>query len=409
MLNFLTAAIHNSMIILTASVIGVLPPIFQFQNDALYETPVLNQVSTEIFQNKFLPEVHLSTDEKPAVTSTKASIKEIGGSVIKLSLPDVKLKFPPLPAPKIAQPAAEPKKVEKTETSQVKSPAIASAPLKILTPQDVLNTTSFSLNQRIDGQYIASLHTKIGTGSAIDWGFYSDTIGGTASIPKMNATYSCDPQWNPAPYNSSDQNPTFDMATSYNCDISLTDSLLRTATKRISFQTGAGRLFVNSSNLSTQLKSGSNENGFVFDNQSDSKITINSLTFDVYFKALNVSSPIIMRFVNPDNSASYLDFPVQNIPVSAADSGARTAAGMQASFSFSINPRSQRLLTVQLFGIQQLMTVGINPEFKVILRQINTDNPNLKTVLFSPTISWVCIPFDPTTSVTSIPTEQNCR
>ncbi|HUX35835.1 MAG TPA: hypothetical protein VMV71_02265 [Candidatus Paceibacterota bacterium] len=408
MLNILNAALHGSMALLTASIIGVLPPILQLQNElpAIDNNPAAITIAPEQpLQNKFLPEVHLSMDEVIATTSIKSSAKET--APIVLSLPDVRLKFPPLPKP---PPPSLTKKTQRAPAAIRQSSApVISAPVKVLTPQDVLNATTFTLNQRIDGQYIVILHART-SGYSADWGFADSTIGGTASVPKMNMSYSCDPQWNPAPYNSADQNPTFDIATSYSCSISMTDALLRTASKTISFQTGAGRLFVTSSNLDTLLKSGSDENGFVFDNQSGSKIMISSLTFDVYFKSLNVSSPIIIRFVNPDDSSSYVDFPVQNLPADVSDPAAKSATGMQeSSFSFSINPHSQRLLTVQLFGIQQLMTIGVNPEFKIMLRQITTDNPSLKTTLFSPSISWSCIPFDPMNSISSIPTDQNCR
>jgi len=403
MLDILNIAIQKSAAILTASIIGVWWPILQLQ----HETPVLNQTSPQILQTKFLPEVHLSMDEiatsSAKTTSGGKNPPKSSLSAVK-SLPPVKLKATDKPQP-VVQP-----KAQKTETTQPKpSPTAISSVSKISTPQDVLNATSFFLNQRIDGQYIISLHTNTGVGSGLDWGFYSDTIGGTASLPKMNTSYSCNPQWNTPPSNSSDQNPTLDLNTSYACDISVTDSLMRTATKKITFQTGAGRLLVKSSNLGTALKSGSNANGFVFDNQSDAKLTINSAVFDVYFNALNVSSPIVIRFINPDNELMYTDFPVQNLPTDASGPNAKSATGMKTSISFPINPHSQRLLNVELFGIQQLLTVGVNPEFKITLREVNTSNPGLKTTLFSPAISWSCIPFDPTHSLTGVPDEQNCK
>ncbi len=399
MFDFLSIAIQKSAVLLTASVIGVMAPLFQLQ----HETPVVSQTTLQIPQTKFLPEASLSMDE--IAISSGSAITAASGSEAKY-LPEVKFKFGAS-----SKAAAQPKKIvqSKPATATAAAPKVSSVSSKISTPQDALNATSFFLNQRTDGEYVVSLHMNGGTGSGLDWKLYDTSIGGTASVPKMDVAYSCSPQWNNPPSNSSDPNPTFDLNASYSCDITMTDSLMRTATKKISFQTGMGRLLIKSSNLGTALKSGSDANGFVFDNQSDSKITVTGMTFDIRFKALNVSSPIVVRFVSPNNEAVYVDFPVQNAAVDAADSNSRYAAGLNASLSFSINPHSQRLLGVELFGIQQLLTAGVNPEFKVVLQEISTDNSGLKKVFLSPAITWSCIPFDPTKSLTGVPDEQNCK
>ncbi len=271
-----------------------------------------------------------------------------------------------------------------------------------------MDRTSFSLNQKIDGEYWLSFHTDTGNGSGFDWTMSDTAIGGTAQVPKMDTSFSCDPQWNAPPANSSDQNPIFGIATSYACTVSLADSLMRMSSKQISFQTGQGRLLVKSSNLDTSLRSGKSINGFVFDNQSRESLAIKDLTFDVSFRALNVSSPIVLRFVNPDNESSFLDFQVQNLPIDPAKPDVRTAAGMKVSLPFAMSPNAQRLLRVEVLGIQQLLTIGINPEFSVVLRQINMDNTAIKTVFFSPAILWSCIPYDPYRS-SNLPNEQNCK
>lgn len=399
MFDFLNMVIQKSAVILTASILSVLTPVFQVQ----HEMPAVTQTTIQFPQTKFLPEVTLSMEGVAA--SSRSGAAAASSSTAK-SLPEVKLKFTT-----VLKSAAQPKKPVQPKPAAITHPApkIYSAPSKISTPQDALNATSFFLNQRTDGEYVVSLHMNDGTGPGLDWRLYDTAIGGTASVPKMNVAYSCSPQWNNPPSNSSDLNPTFDLNTPYSCDITMTDSLMRTAAKKISFQTGVGRLLIKSSNLGMALKSGSDANGFVFDNQSDSKITVTGMTFDIYFKALNVSSPIIVRFVNPSNEAVYVDFPVQNAAVNPTDSNSRHAAGLNASLSFSINPHSQRLLGVELFGIQQLLTAGVNPEFKVVLQEISTDNNNLKKVFLSPAITWSCIPFDPTKSLTGVPDEQNCK
>ncbi len=399
MFDFLSIAMQKSAIILAASVIGVLTPLFQLP----HETPAVSETTLQIPQTKFLPEVSLSMDEIAASSGTAASAASSSGTK---SLPEVKFKFGAS-----SKTAVQPKKIiqPKPAPPAPSAPKASPAPSRISTPQEALDATSFFLNQRTDGEYVVSLHMNDGTGPGLDWKLYDTEIGGTASVPKMNVAYSCNPQWNNPPSNSSDLNPTFDLNTSYSCDIAMTDSLMRTATKKISFQTGMGRLMIKSSNLGTALKSGSDSNGLVFDNQSDSKITVTGMTFDIHFKALNVSSPIVVRFVNPANEAVYVDFPVQNAAVDSSDPNSRSATGLNASLSFPINPHSQRLLTVELFGIQQLLTAGVNPEFKVVLQEISTDNSALKKVFLSPAITWSCIPFDPSKSLTGVPDEQNCK
>ncbi|MBI4085106.1 MAG: hypothetical protein HY432_01185 [Candidatus Liptonbacteria bacterium] len=302
----------------------------------------------------------------------------------------------------------------------------SSAPLPanhIFTPQEVLDKTSFSLNQKPDGVYVLSFHTDIASG--FDWGLFDESIGGSALstssgqtglttggtqvIPLMKTSFFCNPQWNSPPGNSSDRNPTFDLNTSYTCSVSLTDALMRMSDKKIFFKTGPGRLVIKSSNLSTALKSDKSSNGLVFDNQNTSPIKITGLTFDLSFRGLNVSSPIVLRFINPDNESSYSDFQVQNLPTDPLRPDFRTAAGVKVISPFAVKPNNQRLLRVEILGVQQLLTIGINPEFNVTLKQLDTDNPDAKIVFLSPTISWKCIPFDPTKSLTGIPDDQNCR
>ena len=386
------------------------------QKSAIFIGASLAAISGVFFQPNIViinpsPILVLPVSGEPASTSTE-QIQQIKGalgtigeitelkSMVGGLLPAVKLNLSPATTIQPKQ-ALQP---QKKETPQVKLPSVS----KISTPQDFLNATSFLLNQKIDGSYFLSFRANAGSDN-ISWGFTDETVGGTVSIPKMNISYSCNPQWNAPATNSPDQNPTFGLNTSYSCDISVIDSLMRTANKKINFQTGAGRLVIKSSNLSTLLKSGVNANGFVFDNQSDAKLAITDIVFDISFKSLNVSSPIIVRFINPDNESSFSDFPVQEFLADSAKPDMKIGTGIKPSLSFNLNPHSQRLLQVQVLGVQQLLTVGVNPEFNVILRQAVIDNSNIKTVFFSPAISWSCITFDPRNSLTGIPDEQNCR
>jgi len=117
----------------------------------------------------------------------------------------------------------------------------------------------------------------------------------------------------------------------------------------------------------------------------------------------------MVRVSNPDDDTNHTDFNVQNSSVDPSDSNWRADTGIKISFSFSIAPHSQRLLPIDIFGIQPLLTVGVNPEFRVALAGLDISDPSFKTILFSPNISWTCIPFDPTKSLTGVPTDVNCR
>ncbi len=152
-------------------------------------------------------------------------------------------------------------------------------------------------------------------------------------------------------------------------------------------------------------------NGFVFDNQSDEVLTVNELFFDVSFAAispLNPLSSLVLRFVNPENESLFVDFPVQDLAADPVRADFKTGSNMKVPLLFSIKPHSQRLLAVDVLNVKQLMTAGINPEFDVTLRQINTDHPEVKTMLFSPAISWTCFPYDSSRSQ-GPPNEQNCQ
>ncbi len=356
----------------------------------------------------------------PAPTSTD-SIQEISNATSVLITPLTK--NPIMSTIRIsALPPQSPKTEIKstTEPSQPKpSPVpIAPAPKTFtphldlsggFTPKLILDRTGFSVNQRMDGAYRLLLHTTTTASSGFDWDLSQTSIGGTAPIPKFDASFSCAPQPDMPPADSSDQNPSFSVSTSYNCVISLTDALLRKENKEISFQTGAGRLVVKASNLDTTLKFNKNTNGFVLDNQSAAPIALTGLTFDVSFTALNTSSPIVLRFIQPDNESTLAEYSLRDLPTDPARAHTSKNTDMKASFSFIVKPHSQRLLIVQVFGVQPLAIVGINPEVAVTLRQVSIDRSDINTALLSPVISWSCIPYDPNRAAQGLPTEQNCH
>lgn len=358
---------------------------------------------------------------EPAPTSTDA-MQEISNATSAIIIPLTKNSI----TSTIRISAAPPQSPETETKPIVETPQPKPSPApQIFTARIILDRTGFSLGQKTDGAYRLMFHTTTTANSGfdastslsinpehsrgIDWDLSASSIGGGAPIPKFDVSFSCDPQPDTPSAESLDQNPVFNINTSYNCVISLTDSLLRKESKQISFQTGAGRLTVKVSNLDTVLKFNKSTNGFVFDNQSAVPITVTGFTFDVSFTALNTSSPLVLRFLESDNGTMLVEYPLQDSPADSIRPHTNASADMKASFSFAVKPRARRLLPVEILGVQPLAIIGVNPEVKVTLRQITTDHSDINTAILSPIVSWNCITYDPNFAAQGLPTEQNCK
>ncbi|MBI4085918.1 MAG: hypothetical protein HY433_01590 [Candidatus Liptonbacteria bacterium] len=388
MLNFFHDIAQKSAAVLTAllatgfgfiaqpNIVVITPPVPISVLPALPEISVMSPTSTELAR-----QISTATASATTSTSTKTATSSSSSST---------------------------KKEKTAETAKIPETKPLPAP-KVFTAQLLLDSTGFSLGQRTDGAYRLLLHTTTTANSGFNWDLSETTIGGAAPIPKLEVSFSCDPQPDIPPSGSPDQNPTFSIGTSYACVISLTDALLRKQNKQINFQTGAGRLVVKASNLDTTLKFNKSTNGFVLDNQSNAPVTVTGLAFDMSFTALNTSSPIVLRFLEPENESTLAEYPLQNLPTDSSRPYTRKGADTKASFSFTVKPRGQRLLMIQVLGVQPLASVGVNPEVTVVLQEVTTDHPEIKTALLSSVISWSCIPYNPNQSAQGLPTEQNCK
>lgn len=293
-------------------------------------------------------------------------------------------------------------KTAKTETPGTETAFTATA-------KGILDNTAFSVNSKIDGTYWLGLRTATGANSEFNWDLLGANIGGSAGIPKFDVSFSCNPQPIIPSSGAPDQNPVFDFNTSYTCVIALTDSQQRKESKNISFKTGAGRIVVKNSALNMTLKSDKSTNGFVFDNQSGAPVTVTDLMFDVSFLSLNTGSPIVLRFTDPVTETSFGDHPLQDIPADPSNPRRHGTTGLNETVSFAVKPGAQRMLPVEVLGVQPIIFGSIEPEVKITLQQITTDHPEVKTMLASPVILWTCVPFDSTKVAQALPNEENCR
>jgi hypothetical protein len=281
-----------------------------------------------------------------------------------------------------------------TETKQKVSKPAEPAPTPKPVPataQQILDGTAVSLKQRIDSSYWIALRTKLGASSAFDWDLSSAAIGGK-SIPKFNVSYSCDPSAIEPDDSSADQNPSFNIRTSYNCAISLTAADGRKASKQFIFQTGPGRLVVTkASGLGIVLKDGENTSGLVFNNQDDQPLIITALTFNVSFTALATSSPLAIRFADPKDESSLIDYRIQDLPPDPLRPYTSSRANISVSMAFNIGPYEQRMILVKALGVHKSLLPSVNPEIAVTVTKVSTDRSDINTTLSSTFVSWSCI------------------
>ena len=190
---------------------------------------------------------------------------------------------------------------------------------------------------------------------------------------------------------AADPNPTFAIRTSYSCTITLVSSDGHKESKQFSFKTGPGRLIVSvASGLGITLKDNGNTSGFVFNNQDDLPLIISGLTFDVSFTSLATSTPLVIRFANPSDEKSLADYPIQDIPVDPSSPRTASLAGAKATFAFNIGAHAQRMILVETLGVRKYIIPGVNPEVKIVLKNVGLDRADVNTTLSSAIISWNC-------------------
>lgn len=301
------------------------------------------------------------------------------------------------------------------------SPAIKSVQdifPEIITAEWLLNQTTLSLTQKIDGAYKVGLTTNVGVLGTFSWDLLSQTIGGTGGIPQFRPSFSCtDPPDIPSP-DANDQNPSFAVRTAYVCNIALTaltGNDKRTQTKQFSFQTGPGRVIVGvASNVNTVLQDGQNEGGFVFNNQDTEPVTITNLTLQLSFTALSTSSsPLVVRFINPKDNSLLAESHMENLPGDPSSSYTHSGTNIAVPISFTIDAQTQKLLVADIFGVQKYAFNGINPAVTVVMQSITATPSDVKITLANPHIVWSCIVptgfFDPNATSSPFMMGTACR
>lgn len=293
-----------------------------------------------------------------------------------------------------------------TPTSTPSAKAVATKKTQVtpdtISAQWLSDNTTTSLRQKSDGTYLLTLKTDLGNTGNISWGLKDATIGGTGSIPRFDASTSCAPEPNLPSADLADQNPFFNVRTSYACTLSLTPqtgSDKRAQSKVFSFETGAGSLVVSVTNaMNTILKDGQNNGGFVFENQDSNPITISNITIDTSFTKLNTStSPLVLRFVDSASDKTLFDYHMETLPADPTLPRTQGQKNANIPISFKIGPKTKKALWIQALGVSKINALdGINPAIHVAIRGVTTNQADTKTILRSATFTWTCV--IPTTS-----------
>jgi len=333
---------------------------------------------------------------QPEIVSEASSTLSPTSTLIEPNLLPV-VKVPPIKPKKLTEKAtasSTPQTAQTVASTTIPTTPSPTVSIKIKTAEQLLNRTTLSLNQKIDGSYWVVLSTDLGGGNTYGWDLSKTAIGGNGTIPRFNVSYSCDPAPSIPPLDTMDVNPSFNVKTSYNCSIGLAGSDGQTTSKQFNFKTGGGRLVVTTATgMNTILRDGINSNGFVFNNQDSDPVNITGLTFRVSFTSLNTSTvPLILRFADPISGASLMDYEIDGLPSDPILTNVHSQDGVRASLVFGIPPSNQKMLMVQALGVQKFIFGGMNPEIKIMLEGITTDRPDVKIIFNSTVIDWTCTP-----------------
>jgi hypothetical protein len=294
----------------------------------------------------------------------------------------------PAPLPKIA--ATTPVEVSPKPPAQTSTPAMAT-----ITAQSFLNATTLTPVERRDGPYEIALTTDLGGGNVVHWDLIQTTIGG-GSVPTFSTTNNCDPNPIPAVTGESDQNPMFTARVPYTCTIlltPLTGNDLRTQSKQFTVTIPPGQFIVTPpSAMNTVLKNNENDGGFVFTNEDVLANTVTAITLDVSYTGLtNIYGPLVLRVVDPATEQSVGDYHLENVPADANDQYTHHQNGITLPISFKVFAGSQKLLPIQVLGVQAMSVSGVNPNITITLRGVTTDHGEDKLIVNSAIIRWNCV------------------
>ncbi len=359
-------------------------------------------------QNVVAPPTSISTSSTSTAISTSTVSTSTAATIRFGSLPVVKV--PPFKATSTAVSSRK----TATQPSQPKS-----APMPtVVTARSLLDATTLSVSEERDDPYKATFVTDAGTYGKITWSLDDATLTASDSMPSFSISFSCNPSPNIPDPSALDQNPTFNVRTSYTCTIDFapaSGSDQRTQSKQFSFTTGAGQLIITPpSSMNTLLNNNTNFGGFTFRNDDTQPITITGLDIDVSYKGLNIANtPLVLRVENPVSGASLADYHLENLAADPSSSYAYAGTDIHIPLSFTLGAASQKMLPVDILGVQRLNIYGVNPTIAVTLRGVTTNQSANKIVLSSPTISWSCVvplgAYDPNATSGPYATGQACQ
>jgi len=279
----------------------------------------------------------------------------------------------------------------------VVSAPVKSAPLATMNAQTFLNATTLSFKEQREGPFEPVLTTNIGGGNTIVWNPTQTTsVGGTGTFaPSFSVSYSCDPPPDSPLPTASDQNPTFEVRTAYDCTVTLTPQTGadRTArSKDFSFTTPAGQLIVAPpASMNTVLANDENDGGIVFNNEDTNPVTITNLVVDVSYTALVGGTPLVLRFADPVTGLSLYDYHLENVPLDPGSTYTHTVTGIQVPLSFTVGAEKAKMLPVEILGVNRMSVLGVNPTVTVTLRNVVTNPFVERLILTAAQLSWSCV------------------
>ncbi len=386
-------------VIILAETVGMVRIAKVSQPDVAMDVPQ----AAIMVQNVAAPLASISTSSTSTVISTSTTATTSFGSLPVVQVPPFK-----------ATSTATSSRKTATQPSQPKSAQIPTA----VTARSLLDATTLSVSEEHDGPYKVTFVTDAGTYGKIPWSLDDATLTVSESMPSFSVSFSCNPLPNTPNPSAPDQNPTFDVRASYTCTIDFTPtsgSDHRTQSKQFSFATGAGQLIITPpSSMNTMLNNNANFGGFIFRNDDTQPITITGLDIDVSYRGLNIiNTPLVLRVENPATGVSLVDYHLEKLAADPSSSYAYAGTDIHIPLSFTLGATSQKMLPVDILGVQRLSIYGINPTIAVTLRGVTTNQNMNKIVLSSPKISWSCIvplgAYDPNATSGPYATGQACQ
>lgn len=139
------------------------------------------------------------------------------------------------------------------------------------------------------------------------------------------------------------------------------------------------------------LKDGINRSGFLFSNYDSGPVTVTRLFIDVSWNGLNTyDTPLILRFINSATDKTLYDYHLESLPEDPASPGVHRVKGAEIPLSFDVNAMNERSLLVQVLGVKKLSVLGSRPSVNVSLKNVTTNQTDVRTVLQQINITWAC-------------------